>query len=134
MCFPKSHGFVETPEWEGYDSKIRASDMMAQDVHVRLFLPTSRIFSYTQPIPFHVAFTSSAYALAAFMPFAPAPGYGRQVTRISVVRQSTCDVRNEIVEGTRSDMWRTDIVGEGVFQHAVRLSLLPLVIGMIYDV
>jgi hypothetical protein len=37
---------------------------------------------------------------------------------MQIVRQSTCDVRNEVTDGTKSDMWRTDIIGEGLFKHA----------------
>lgn len=118
MCFPRSHGFVETPEWESYDTKVCASSPMNQDIHVRMFLPVSRIFCFAEPIPFHLVFTASSLGLSTFMPFMPVPGYGRQATRMQIVRQSTCDVKNEVVEGTKSEMWRTDVIGEGIFKHA----------------
>jgi len=92
-----------------------------QDIISKLFLPTSRIFCLNQPIPFHVTFTSSAFSLAAFMPYGPIESLlspTRQYTRIELLRQATCDVRNTVVDGTKTDMWRVDRIGEGIFKHA----------------
>ena len=62
----------------------------------QLYLPASRVFSITQPIPYHVMFGSSAFSLAAFLPYGPtatilAPN--KYFTRIRVLRQSIVDVR-----------------------------------------
>ena len=62
----------------------------------QLYLPASRVFSITQPIPYHVMFGSSAFSLAAFLPYGPtatilAPN--KHFTRIRVLRQSIVDVR-----------------------------------------
>jgi hypothetical protein len=34
------------------------------------------------------------------------------------MRQTTVDVRNAMVLGTKTDIWKTDCIGEGAFRHA----------------
>ncbi|KAI1793364.1 hypothetical protein LXA43DRAFT_239772 [Ganoderma leucocontextum] len=113
--------FIPNPEWYRHESVMRARQAGGKDVVCELYLPTSRVFSITQAIPFHVMFCSSAFSLAAFMPYGPtatilAPN--KQFTRLCVRRQSTVDVRNELVLGTKTDIWRVDTIGEGDFKHA----------------
>lgn len=50
----------------------------------------------SERIPFHLTLTSSAYSLAAFMPYGPTPSLlspSKQHTRIQLLRQSVVDVR-----------------------------------------
>ena len=77
--------------------------------HGQLYLPASRVYCVTQSIPFHVTFSSSAFSLAAFLPYGPtatilAPN--KVFTRIRVLRQSTVDVRYVI---------RREVSGPGNF-------------------
>lgn len=97
-----------------------------------------------EPIPFHVTLESSAYSLAAFMPYGPTPSLlspTKQHTRIQLLRQSVVDVRyalrarrwcvralshlthdcrNTVVFGTKTDIWRVRCIGTGSFRRAVR--------------
>ncbi|KAF9242652.1 hypothetical protein BU15DRAFT_86833 [Melanogaster broomeanus] len=114
-------GFTETSQWKVFPSTAAANQQGMQDLVVKLYLPATRIFCVRQPIPFHLSFQSNAVSLAAFLPFAPAAGLlapKRQLTRIQLMRQTTVDVRNAIVLGTKTDIWRTDCIGEGAFRHA----------------
>ncbi|KAF9464105.1 hypothetical protein BDZ94DRAFT_1162704 [Collybia nuda] len=117
---PTWRGFVETPEWKLYESEIHARKRGLQNIATRLYIPTSRIFCISQPIPFHLVFESSALSLASFLPLSPTParlGTSR-VTQIQIMRQSSVDVRNSVMEGAKTDMWRVDCIGEGYFKHA----------------
>ncbi len=70
--------------------------MLSSDQDAQLYVPASRVFSMTEPIPFHLTLTSSAYSLAAFMPYGPTPSLlspNKQHTRIKLLRQSIVDVR-----------------------------------------
>ncbi|KAG1843000.1 hypothetical protein DFJ58DRAFT_805244 [Suillus subalutaceus] len=91
-----------------------------QDIMVKLYLPASRTFCMHEPIPFHVMFSSSAMSLAAFMPLGPVvtTPLKTQHTKIQLLRQTTVDVRNALILGTRTDIWRVDCIGEGAFRHA----------------
>lgn len=66
-----------------------------------------------------MTYTSSAKALAAFLPFAPLPPsrMSRQHTRVQLIRQTSVDVRNAVLIGAKTDMWRTVEIGQAVFQH-----------------
>ncbi|RDB14666.1 hypothetical protein Hypma_016341 [Hypsizygus marmoreus] len=114
------HGFIETSLWRCYESEISAKSSGGQSISTRLYVPASRIFCISEPIPFHLSFQSSARSLAAFLPYAPTPVYlnPKQVTRIQLMRQSSVDVRNTVIAGAKTDMWRVDCIGEGVFRHA----------------
>ena len=50
----------------------------------------------SEPIPFHLSLVSSAYSLAAFMPYGPTASLlaaHKQHTEIQLFRQSIVDVR-----------------------------------------
>ncbi|KAJ7180372.1 hypothetical protein C8R43DRAFT_399218 [Mycena crocata] len=114
-------GFIERPDWRIYRSVLKATGRgNAQDIDVKFYLPASRIFSSKHCIPFHVTFESSAYSLAAFLPYGPTTGNSGKLraTRIQLMRQSTVDVRGAIIHGTKTDIWRIDCIGEGKFHHA----------------
>ncbi|TFK52174.1 hypothetical protein OE88DRAFT_1368232 [Heliocybe sulcata] len=118
---PTPQGFQATSEWKLFQGTMQSRQHGGQDITTKLFLPACRIFCINQPIPFHVTFTSSAFSLAAFMPYGPIVSLlspTRQHTRIELLRQAICDVRNAEVDGTKTDMWRLDRIGEGVFKHA----------------
>lgn len=87
---------------------------------VKLYLPASRTFCMHEAIPFHVMFSSSAMSLAAFLPLGPVviTSLKTQHTKIQLLRQTTVDVRNALILGTRTDIWRVDCIGEGAFRHA----------------
>jgi hypothetical protein len=93
-CDLASHGFGDAPGWAHFDSSIKCRLGGGQDVNVRLHLPRGRVFCMRRPIPFHLTFSASAFALAAFMPFAPTPArLGRSQTKITLVRHAVCNVR-----------------------------------------
>ncbi|KAL0960777.1 hypothetical protein HGRIS_005798 [Hohenbuehelia grisea] len=114
------HGFSEHPEWQAFDSMIHAKSGNLQDITTVLYIPKSRVFCMNEPIPFHVMFRSSAISLASFMPYCPSTSTTstERMTKIQLLRQSTVDVRNTEVQGTKTDMWRLDAVGEGIFRVA----------------
>ncbi|KAJ7752759.1 hypothetical protein DFH07DRAFT_824908 [Mycena maculata] len=114
-------GFLERPEWRVYRSVLKANSKAgAQDINVKFYLPASRIFCTSQPIPFHITFESSAYSLAVFLPYGPTTGTTGKLraTRIQLMRQSTVDVRGTEIQGTKTDIWRVDPIGEAKFRHA----------------
>ncbi|KAF9220888.1 hypothetical protein BS17DRAFT_713182 [Gyrodon lividus] len=114
-------GFAETPRWKVFSSTAAANRGAIQELVAKLYLPATRIFCVHQPIPFHLSFHSDAASIAAFLPFAPVAGLfspKRQLTRIQLMRQITVDVRNAVVLGTKTDIWRVDCIGEGAFRHA----------------
>ncbi|KAF7355546.1 hypothetical protein MSAN_01471700 [Mycena sanguinolenta] len=89
-------GFIESPEWRKYESVLKASPKAgAQDIYCKVYVPASRIFCASQAIPFHVTFESTAYSLAAFLPYGPTTSNSGKMrpTRIQLMRQSTVDVR-----------------------------------------
>ncbi|KAI0769031.1 hypothetical protein BD413DRAFT_87163 [Trametes elegans] len=113
--------FIESPEWRRWDTTMRARIHGGSDISCQIYLPAPRVFSITEPIPFHLMLVSSAFSLAAYLPYGPtatilAPN--KQFTRIRALRQSTVDVRNTLVMGTKTDMWRIDHIGEAVFRHS----------------
>ncbi|KAL4064166.1 hypothetical protein V8B97DRAFT_1988871 [Scleroderma yunnanense] len=113
------YGFIASPQWKASVSIVPANHG-GQDVTVELYLPSTRIFCVRQTIPFHLSFRSSPDALALFMPLVPGVGSSlpkRQFTRIQLMRQTTVDVRNAVVLGTKTDIWRVDCIGEGAFKH-----------------
>ncbi|KAG8214538.1 hypothetical protein J3R82DRAFT_9599 [Butyriboletus roseoflavus] len=125
MPFPlvataSSSGFADTPQWELLSSIVAANRRGIRDLVAKWYIPNTRVFCIRQPIPFHLSFHSDTDSLLAFLPFAPATGLispKRQVTRIQLMRQTTVDVRNAIVLGTKPDIWRVDCIGEGAFRN-----------------
>ncbi|KAF7301916.1 hypothetical protein MIND_00757600 [Mycena indigotica] len=119
---PREGGFINSPDWKTYSYVLQAAKHKAnaQDINVKLHLPASRIFCSAQSIPFHVTFEAGAYSLAAFLPYGPTTGAAGKLraTKIQLMRQSTVDVRGMTVHGTKTDIWRVDCIGEGVFKHA----------------
>ncbi|OJA17766.1 hypothetical protein AZE42_04869 [Rhizopogon vesiculosus] len=112
-------GVLETPQWKAFPSLVHVNQ--GEDIMVKLYLPANRIFCIHQSIPFHVMFSSSAISLGAFMSYGPMVSklsLKKQHTKIQLLRQTTVDVRNELILGTRTDIWRVDCIGEGAFRHA----------------
>ncbi|KAG2147491.1 uncharacterized protein EDB93DRAFT_1147631 [Suillus bovinus] len=116
---PGQWGIVENSQWKVFPTLIHANQG-AHDIMVKLYLPASRTFCTQESIPFHIMFSSSATSLAAFMPFGPVviASLKTQHTKIQLLRQTTVDVRNALILGTRTDIWRVDCIGEGAFRHA----------------
>ncbi|KAK7468922.1 hypothetical protein VKT23_003418 [Stygiomarasmius scandens] len=108
--------FESSPEWRIYESTIASKTPSMASITTRLYLPSSRIFCILQPIHFYLTLQSSAASLAAFLPFAPS-ALSKRPTRVQLMRQVSVDVRNELVLGTKADMWRVDCIGEGTFRH-----------------
>jgi hypothetical protein len=113
-CSPVTHGFRDDPRWTTTEAKITSRIDAGQDIAVKLHLPRLKIFSITELIPFHADFVGSAISLATFMSFGPMPaGFGSPMTTIRIIRRSNCDIRNQEIDGTRTDMWRTEVIGSG---------------------
>ncbi|CDO77139.1 hypothetical protein BN946_scf184657.g14 [Trametes cinnabarina] len=122
--------FVESPQWHCWEATMRAKSASAKDIHCQLYIPATRVFSITQPIPFHIMFSSSAFSLAAYLPYGPTANIlspSKHFTHIRVLRQSVVDVRNAMVLGTKTDIWRVDVIGEADFRHSdfIELSMVP---------
>ena len=67
-----------------------------QDILSQLYIPASRIFCIKEPIPFHLTFSASAFALAGLLPFLPTASIlspNKQHMKIELHRQSVVDVR-----------------------------------------
>ncbi|KAI6008999.1 hypothetical protein BKA83DRAFT_4426801 [Pisolithus microcarpus] len=91
-----------------------------QGIIAKLHLPTPRIFCVQQPIPFCLSFHASSTTLASFRPLAPftRPSVRKmQTTRIRLMRQTSVDICNTLMFGTKSDMWTVDCIGEAAFKH-----------------
>ncbi|KAG1818493.1 uncharacterized protein BJ212DRAFT_1345892 [Suillus subaureus] len=116
---PGQWGIIETSQWKVFPTLIHANQG-GHDIMVKFYLPTSRTFCMHEPIPFHVMFSSSAMSLAAFMPLGPmvTTSLKTRHTKVQLLRQTTVDVRNALILGTRTDIWRVDCIGEGAFRHA----------------
>jgi len=76
-----------------------------------------------KPIPFHLTFAcpSSPAGMQVFAPLAPVTGLyspRKHVTRIQLMRQTIVDVRDDTSRGTKDNIWRSDCIGEGIFQEA----------------
>ncbi|PBK75134.1 hypothetical protein ARMSODRAFT_951210 [Armillaria solidipes] len=114
---PAQNGFRYDPEWQVYESIIKAKNPGMQDIKTKLYVPASRIFCLRHPIPFHLTLESSAQSLAAFLPYGPGLTT-RRATRVQLMRQVTVDVRHAMISNTKTDIWRVDSIGEGRFRHA----------------
>ena len=97
MPLPLMHssaGFLLTPDWKVFESVIISKSPARPNIVAKLYVPASRIFCMSQPIPFHLSFESSPVSLAAFLPLSPASSsVGRRITRVQIMRQTTVDVR-----------------------------------------
>ncbi|KAI0699466.1 hypothetical protein BC835DRAFT_1331525 [Cytidiella melzeri] len=121
---PKT-GIVETPQWRCFDSVIPRHVSSVEDITTKLYIPSSRVFALSEPIPFHLVLKSTTYSLAAFAPYGPTASLlspHKQHTRIQLLRQTIVDVRNAEVFGTKTDIWRVSNVGNGVFQRGTEGS------------
>ncbi|KXN81785.1 hypothetical protein AN958_03711, partial [Leucoagaricus sp. SymC.cos] len=119
LTWTPSKGFNLTDAWSAFETTSKAKQSRLQDVIVKLHIPRSRIFCFTQRIPFYLSIESSAVSLAAFLPFAPTTGpmNSKVAMRIEVLRQTTVDVKyaNSTNRHARQDMWRVDSIGDGRF-------------------
>jgi hypothetical protein len=112
-------GFHVTDEWKAFESVIQSKSTARPNIVAKLYIPASRVFCMSQPIPFHLSLESSAVSLAAFLPMGPtANTITRKVTRVQLMRQTTVDVRNTMLHGVKTDIWRVDCIGEGTYKHA----------------
>ncbi|CAA7262955.1 unnamed protein product [Cyclocybe aegerita] len=113
-------GFQVTPDWKAVETVLRSKSAVRPDITARLYVPASRTFCMSQPVPFHLTLHSSAVSLAAYLPMSPTAKTlsPRKVTRVQLMRQTTVDVRNTVIAGVKTDMWRVDCIGEGTFKHA----------------
>ncbi|KAK7055814.1 hypothetical protein R3P38DRAFT_3565644 [Favolaschia claudopus] len=120
-----SGGFIEQPEWHVRQSTLKANPTAngVQDICVKFYLPTSRIFCAAQSIPFHITFESDAHSLAMFVPYGPVVDSNSKkgpATRVQVVRQTAVDVKH--AEKARSEhgktaIWHVDYLGDATFKH-----------------
>jgi len=114
-----SQNFDVSQDWETFQAVSVTKKKRLQDVTVKLHIPKSRIFCLTEKIPFSLSIESTAVSLAAFLPFGPSIGsaHSNVAMTIEVLRQSTIDIRNELVTDAKQDMWRVDRIGQGTFNH-----------------
>lgn len=113
-----SPGVLDSPEWRCFEGTIPARAAGVTDITTKLYIPASRVFCMSEPIPFHLSLVSSAYSLAAFMPYGPTASLlspSKQHTKIQLLRQSIVDVRNSVVFGTKTDIWTVLCIGNGAF-------------------
>ncbi|KAJ7359178.1 hypothetical protein DFH08DRAFT_769040 [Mycena albidolilacea] len=124
--------FVEQPEWKLYRSVLKPSSAKARgrNIDVKFYLPASRIFCASQPIPFHLSFESDASSLAAFAPYAPATTDSNTssgkvypaTTQVRMMRRTTADAaaRHSTPDDAKAKggIWRVDYLGEATFTRA----------------
>ncbi|GBE85295.1 hypothetical protein BKA93DRAFT_789659 [Sparassis latifolia] len=117
---PGDTSLVQVTEWQCYESVLTSKTQGGKDITAKLYVPALRVYCMAQSIPFHLIFASSAFSLAAFLPLGPTTALpaDKQPTRIQILRQTTVDVRNTTVLGTKTDIWRVQAIGEGIFRHA----------------
>ncbi|EKM51698.1 uncharacterized protein PHACADRAFT_261993 [Phanerochaete carnosa HHB-10118-sp] len=118
MLVHSNPGVLESSEWRCFESRIPARTVGVTDIITKLYIPASRVYCMSEPIPFHLSLVSSAYSLAAFMPYGPTASLlapHKQHTQIRLLRQSIVDVRNTVVFGTKTDIWRVTCIGTGTF-------------------
>ncbi|TEB30683.1 hypothetical protein FA13DRAFT_527112 [Coprinellus micaceus] len=111
-----AQGFVLTPEWTLYESTIQSKQPGLQDIQTKLYVPSTKVFSIGDIIPFHLSLHSTSMSLATYLPLSPtAKSLGsKKPTQVQLMRQSTVDVRNLENPGKlRRDMWIVDCIGEG---------------------
>ncbi|KAI0784813.1 hypothetical protein C8Q75DRAFT_370739 [Abortiporus biennis] len=114
-------GVIDSPEWKCFESIMPSKQRGGQDILSKLYIPASRVFCINEAIPFHLIFSSSAHSLVSYLPYAPVTSSftsSRQHTKIQILRQSSVDVRNTLIMGTKTDIWRVVSIGEGIFRHA----------------
>ncbi|EIN12657.1 hypothetical protein PUNSTDRAFT_130913 [Punctularia strigosozonata HHB-11173 SS5] len=127
--FPDWH-----PDWAVFKTQLECNvPDRERYIQCKLHVPNTRIFAITESIPFHLSFASRADTMATFQPFAPhisgasasyggpaelPPAKSREKVRVQLLRRSYCDVRNEGANGAGRDMWRTDTIGEAIFDIA----------------
>ncbi|KZT12213.1 uncharacterized protein LAESUDRAFT_670568 [Laetiporus sulphureus 93-53] len=117
---PGPHGMLSAADWRRYETVMTAKVAGVKDITARFYIPTARVFSMAEPIPFHLIFASTPSSLAAFLPFGPtgARTGARQHTRVQLLRQTNVDARGQLVLGTKTDIWRTVEIGDAAFRHA----------------
>ncbi|KAI0917450.1 hypothetical protein AcW1_007354 [Taiwanofungus camphoratus] len=118
---PEFAMLLESADWRCYESTMIAKTSGGKDIISRFYVPASRVFCKSEPIPFHLTFTSSALSLATLLPLVPTASIhssSKQHTRIQLLRQTTVDVRNALILGTKTDIWQTVSIGQGSFKHA----------------
>ncbi|KZP08690.1 hypothetical protein FIBSPDRAFT_964594 [Athelia psychrophila] len=114
-------GLKQSPQWRMFEHRMASRMPGGQDVTSRFYIPASRIFCLKQSIPFHLTFSSSAFALASLLPFLPIASLispKNQHTKIELLRQSVVDVRSKAHAEVKTDMWRVDCIGRGTFKRA----------------
>ncbi|KIY63495.1 hypothetical protein CYLTODRAFT_426067 [Cylindrobasidium torrendii FP15055 ss-10] len=109
-------GYIPTPDWREHTSVISSKVSSTADIHARLYIPSSRIFSLTESIPVHLIIETSSYAIAQYLPYGPTASFiGNRATRVSLVRQTAADVRHAMISSTKTYMWRVDTIGHSSF-------------------
>ncbi|KAJ7904294.1 hypothetical protein B0H14DRAFT_2662178 [Mycena olivaceomarginata] len=104
--------FVEQPEWELHRSVLKPSSANAegQNIDMKFYLPASRIFCASQPIPFHLS--SDASSPAVFASYTPATTDSNTssgkvhpaTTQVRMMRRTTADTaaRHSTPDGAKA--------------------------------
>ncbi|KAF7339029.1 Kinase-like protein [Mycena venus] len=111
-------GFIARQGWKLYSSVAKAnpSEYGIQDVAVKFYIPESRVFWVGSTIPFHVTFEGTLDSLAWFRSYGPTGELNGP--RLQLIRQSSADVRGTVLNNIKTNIWRRDSIGEGVFWPA----------------
>jgi len=121
--------FYDDEDWVSSQIVAKAKSSRYESVLIKLYLPSSRVYCITDPIPFNLFVSSSAFSLASFLPFAPTPHSSagssstrQEMTRVQVIRQMAVDVRgisksHPVLRGNNTDIWKTVTIGEGTFSR-----------------
>ncbi|KAJ3573188.1 hypothetical protein NP233_g2601 [Leucocoprinus birnbaumii] len=120
LAWIPTQGFDLSDEWSTYETVAKAKQSRLQDVVVKFHVPKSRVFCFTEKIPFYLNIESSAVSLAAFLPYAPTTGSPspKVAMKVEVLRQTAVDVKYTTAtlnQLAREDMWRVDCIGLGRF-------------------
>ncbi|KAF7987044.1 hypothetical protein HWV62_171 [Athelia sp. TMB] len=114
-------GVKLSTQWRMFEQRMVTRIPGGQDILSQFYIPASRIFCIKEPIPFHLTFSASAFALAGLLPFLPTASIlspNKQHMKIELHRQSVVDVRNKERTEAKTDIWRVDCIGRGTFKHA----------------
>ncbi|KAF9533091.1 hypothetical protein CPB83DRAFT_845820 [Crepidotus variabilis] len=119
--------FEPTSEWKTIESVMQSRSTSRPDIVTKLYIPSSRTYCISQQIPFHLTIQSkSSVSLAAFLPYSPTGNKSsKKITQIQLLRQTSVDVNSQRPgvedhahpKSARTDMWRIDCIGEGIFRH-----------------
>ncbi|KAJ7820680.1 hypothetical protein B0H13DRAFT_1738381 [Mycena leptocephala] len=108
-------GFIARRGWKMYPflAKAYTNEDGIQYIAVNFYIPESRIFWVGKALPFHVTFEGTSDSLAWFRSYGSTGELN--VPRLQLIRESSADVRGTVLSNIKTNIWRRDSIGEGVF-------------------